>query len=182
MKCFLKVFIGVLTTLISVETAFAQTERGDKELSIAASFMARKIEHDDQFWTAFNIPIRLGFLVTQNIEVEPEILFSKYEEEDAGFILSGNLAYNFNPTSPESKSVPFVLGGLGFSNTIMLFAPNAAWVGDKDENWTVLNLGGGIKMFMSKPVALRLEYRFQKFLGDSDITYHNIFLGVSVFL
>jgi len=181
MKCFLKLFVGVLTILISVETVFAQTERGDKELSITASFIAKKSEHADEFWTAFNIPIRLGFLVTKNIEIEPEILFSKYKEEDAGFILSGNLAYNFNLTSQEGKVVPFVFGGLGFSNT-KIFIPNIASFGREDENWTVLNLGGGLKIFMSKPVAFRLEYRFQNFFGDRDITYHNIFLGISVFL
>lgn len=179
MKSFLKVFAGVLTLLILAETVFAQPEKWDKELSIAASFMARKSEYSSEFWTAFNIPIRLGLLVTKDFEIEPEILFSKYEGGHVGFVFSGNLAYNINPTSHEGRVVPFVFGGLGYSNATILL-PNIAY-GGGDENWTVLNLGGGLKIFMSKPVALRLEYRFQNFFGYRDIMYHNIFFGISVF-
>ena len=181
MKCFVKVFVGVLTVLISVETVFAQIERGDKEFSIAASYMSMKYEDAEEAWWTANLAVRLGFLVTNNIEIEPEILFSKYKEEDAGFVLSGNLAYNFSPIGPEGNAVPFVLGGFGYSNTL-IFVHNVASSSWDDEKWTVLNLGGGFKGFMSKPVALRVEYRFQKFSGDWDYTYHNIFLGISAFL
>jgi len=180
MKSFLRVLIGLLTVLMAVETVFAQTEKGDKELSIAASFMSRKEEGESEAWTAFNIPVRLGFFVTKNVEVEPEILLTKYEEEDAGYVLSGNLAYNITLSDPESKTMPFFLGGFGFSNTI-IYLPNFAWPGSEDETWTVVNLGGGIKFFMAKQAALRFEYRFQQFSGDWDFTYHNIFLGVSAF-
>jgi opacity protein-like surface antigen len=54
--------------------------------------------------------------------------------------------------------------------------------GAEDETWTSLSLGGGIKFFMSKGAAIRWEYRFQKFSGEWDYTYHNMFLGVSAFL
>jgi len=178
MKCFLKLFVGVLTILISVETVFAQTERGDKELSITASFIAKKSEHADEFWTAFNIPIRLGFLVTKNIEIEPEILFSKYKEEDAGFILSGNLAYNFNLTSQEGKVVPFVFGGLGFSNT-KIFIPNIASFGREDENWTVLNLGGGSRYLCQSPLLSAWNIGFKIFLVIEILL---IIISSSVFL
>jgi len=179
MKCALRVLIALLVVLISVPVVFSQTEKGDKELSIAASFMSRKYE-DGAAWTVINVPIRLGILVTKNFEIEPEILFAKYEEQDAGFILSCNLAYNFSLPDPESRTVPYLFSGIGFSNTIV-HLPNCAMSGAEDETWTPLNLGGGVKFFLSNSAALRWEYRFQKFMGEWDYTYHNIFLGVSAF-
>lgn len=180
MKCLLKVFVGVLIILVAVQVASAQIEKGDKELSIAASFMSVKSEHDDADFIV-NIPIRLGFFATPNVEVEPEFLFTKWEEEDVGFVLSGNVAYNYVMSDPESKTVPFLFAGFGYSNAL-IYLPNFVWPSWGDESWTVMNVGGGFKFFMAKQAALRCEYRFQKFFGeDSDFTYHNIFLGVSAF-
>ncbi len=181
MKCIFRFFIGITIVLISLETALAQIEKGDKEFSIAASFMASKSENTEEFWTAFNVPIRLGFLVTEDFEIEPEMLFSKYKEQDAGYILSCNLAYNFSQTRSRSQTVPFIFGGLGFSNTVQ-FLPNIASSGRASDNWTVLNLGGGLKVFMPKPIALRIEYRFQNYFGNDSVTQHYLLLGVSVFL
>lgn len=158
----------------------AQIQRGDKELSIAASFMESRFEAGGENWWAANLATRLGFLVTEHIEIEPEILFSKFRKEDAGFVLSGNLSYNFSPINPEGKTVPFVFGGLGLSNTIM-FLSNVTWPSFEDKTRTVLNLGGGLKIFLSRPSALRLEYRFQKFSGEGwDYTYHHILFGISI--
>ena len=42
MNCFMKVFVMSLILLISVDAVYTQTEKGDKELSIAASFTSRK--------------------------------------------------------------------------------------------------------------------------------------------
>ena len=179
MKWVLRGLIAFLVVLISAPAVLAQIEKGDKELSIAASFMSRKYE-DGEAWTVINIPIRLGVFVTKNVEIEPEILFSKWEDEDLGFLLSGNLAYNFTILEPESRTVPFLFSGFGFSNTYVYF-PSFLLPGIEDETWTVVNLGGGAKFFLSKAAALRWEYRFQKFFGDWDLTYHNIFLGVSAF-
>ena len=171
---------SLIIIIILHQEVYPQTQRGDKELSIVASFISIKYEKADEAWTAVNIPIRFGFFVTKNIEIEPELLFSKYEDEDAGFILSGNLAYNFTPSS-EGIVVPFVFAGLGFSNTTILL-PNIAFEGRENKNWTVFNLGGGLKTFLAKSFALRLEYRFQNLFGDTDISYHNILLGISAFL
>jgi hypothetical protein len=162
-----------------LQLLFAQTEKGDKELSIAASFMSRKFERADEAWHAINLATSIGIFVTDGFEIEPEILISKYKDEDMGIVLSGNLAYNFNTSN--GNPVPFILGGAGYANTI-IFLPRAAYEGDEDDNWTVINGGAGLKIFISKPIALRLEYRFQKFLGDTDVTNHIIFFGVSVFL
>ncbi len=181
MKCILRFLIGIVTVLLPLATALAQTKRGDLEFSLAASFTASKAENTNEYWTALNVPVRLGFLVTNAIEIEPELLLSKFKEVDAGYVLSCNLAYNFGQMNSASQTIQFLFAGLGFSNTIQAL-PNIAFYGRVSDNWTVLNLGGGLKMFMPKPVALRLEYRFQNYFGDDSVTNHYLLLGVSVFL
>lgn len=180
MKRLSRVFVGVLTIVISVGTVSAQTEKGDKEFSIAASFSSWKPEDANETWWAANLATRLGFFATGKIEIEPEIILSKWKDEDPGFVFSGNLAYNLSPIASGSKTVPFVLGGLGFSNTTVVLG-NITWPSFEDKGWIVLNLGSGLKIFLPKPVAIRLGYRFQKLFGDRDYSKHYILLGISIF-
>ena len=84
--------------------------------------------------------------------------------------------------------------GIGWSNSLPFF--NQVNFGDVDRNYTVLNLGMGIKTFLNEWSALRFEYRFQRFLAeevvvftspyrwsyDPSVSYHNLLFGLSVFL
>jgi len=181
MKRTLNMILSVLFVMSSGEKILCQIASGDKELSISASFMSREAESDNQAWTSFIFPVRVGFFVTDNIEIEPEILFSKFKNSDAGYIISGNIAYHFLPGNEKNNGVPFVFAGFGFANTIPFF-PNIAYVGDSDETRTTLNAGAGLKVFISKPAAVRVEYRFQKFMNGENIYYHNVLVGISVFI
>ncbi len=181
MKKTFHIILLALLVIIPAEVVLSQIESGDKELSVSASFMSRKAENADEAWTSFIVPIRMGFFVTQNIEIEPEILFSDFKESDAGYIISGNLAYNFNPIDDQKKTFPFIFAGFGFSNTFAFF-PNVAWIGDEDESRTLINAGGGFKTFLANSAALRIEYRYQNFMNERNIVYHNVLLGISAFL
>lgn len=174
------VFSVCCILILAVETLYAQIEKGDKEFSVAASFMARKAENQEEFATVFNVPIRFGIFATKTIEFEPELLFSKFKEEDTGYVFSANLVYHFNSGHPQQRTVPYIFGGLGVSNTF-LFLSNTLYPERYGDHFTVLNLGAGIKQFISKDVALRMEYRFQDFMGNDDMVYHHLFLGLSVF-
>lgn len=181
MKLLKKVFVVGLIVLIPAGIALAQVNKGDKELGVAASWATTKEKGaSDSLW-GYHLALRLGYFLTQNFEIEPEIIFAKFKDLDAGYILSANLAYHFNPAS---KNVFFVLGGIGISNTfIILPLPNVLWFGGiEDESWMVFNGGAGIKAFMSKTWALRVEYRFQYFSGDLfDLTNHYLMVGISGF-
>ena len=181
MNGFVKLILAILIVLSSAEISFSQIKKGDKELSVAASLSSRKIENAEESWHAINVPIRVGIMLNRNLAIEPELSFSKYKDEDPGYILAANLAYNFTPTDAQNKLVPFISAGFGYANTT-LFLSNLAWAGSEDDNWTVINASGGLKAFVREGAALRLEYRFQNFLGDRNLTYHNVFLGFSVFL
>jgi len=181
MKNTFHVTLLALLVIIPAESVLSQIESGDKELSVSASFMSRKAENADEAWTSFIVAIRMGFFVTPNIEIEPEILFSDYKESDAGYIISGNLAYNFNPIDDQKKTVPFIFAGFGFSNTLA-YLPNIAYIGQEDGSRTLINAGGGFKTFLASSVSLRIEYRYQNFMNDQNVVYHNVLLGISAFL
>jgi len=181
MKSLLTICAVVLCILSSVVSAHAKTEKGDIELSGAASYLSRKLEDMDETFWHVNIATRLGIYITNTIEIEPEIMFSKYKDDDLGYILSGNLVLNLSSIKPDSDVVLFFLGGFGVSNTWLYFQNIPLW-GLDDERYSILNVGGGLKFFISRQAAFRLEYRFQKFFEEREITYHNIFFGISAFL
>lgn len=180
MKPSLMALIGALIILTCFETAPADTEKGDVEISGSAAFMSKKSEYSSESLWSLHIATRLGVFITGNFEIEPEILLSKFKEEDVGYVLSGNLAYNLKVGEQESRIMPFVLAGIGYSNTIM-YLPEITYIGSDSANWIVLNLGGGFKIFAAESVAFRLEYRFQQFYEDVDYTNHSIFIGISGF-
>ena len=76
-------------------------------------------------------------------------------------------------------------------------APEAAKHGRESEELDipVLRVGGGLKIFLSKQVAFKIEYRYERYLYENTITYfhysytyeetsnyHNVLFGFSVFL
>jgi hypothetical protein len=168
-------------TLFTFDIASAQIEQGQSELSSQFSFMSRSYESSDNSFYSLLLAIRYGYFISKNLEFEPEMLFSIYKDDDPGFILSGNLAYNFSRSDPDNKIIPFIFGGFGISNTI-IFLPNVAYSGAESTTWTLLNAGAGIKVFVSEQVALRWEYRYQRLFEARDVSYHNLYIGISVFL
>ena len=124
-----------------------------------------------------------------------ELIYTKIEEIDPGYVASFNLSLNFSQLSVEMKAVPFLLAGAGFSNAQPIFqhfVPGKDW---RDVTFKIINVGAGLKLFLSKSVALRLEYRFQKFnAGEKEIgfddwrytekigsTMHHVYWGISAF-
>ena len=171
----------LLLLLIPGELAFSQIQIGSKELSLTGYFMSRSYEGSDESWETLNLSLGFGYFVSQGFEIEPEIIFSSYEEEKSGWIFSGNVAYNFQTGGDGKGPVPFILAGIGYSNTFLLL-PRIPYEGDDEENWTVFNAGAGLKIFISSPACLRIEYRFQKFDGEYDFTHHLFLFGISAFI
>ena len=123
MKILQRVFLIVFFVMVLAETGFANTEKGDWEFSAAASFMSMKEEGADESFTSFRLAGRVGYFLTKNFEIEPEIILGKIDEdlfgeEKLGYILSLNLVYYFTSIG---KMVPFLLAGAGISNTIPFF-------------------------------------------------------------
>jgi hypothetical protein len=49
-------------------------------------------------------------------------------------------------------------------------------------NFEHLDAGAGIKWFVAKKVAVRIEYRFISYDGREATARHNLFIGISIFL
>jgi opacity protein-like surface antigen len=139
-----------------------------------------------------SLALRPGYYVIDGLVVEPEILWTTLENIPPSFSLSVNVAYNFR--IPESQVTPFVLAGYGTGNAVPIFQRLFFRSSDKLDIG-VLNLGGGVKIFFAEQIALRAEYRYQRFsqertssFGSSSYTtertqnFHNVFFGFSFFV
>jgi hypothetical protein len=191
-----KIFLLMIFALCfaGFENAAAQLKKGQMELSFSAAFMGVK-ENGEDLSTAFNLSARYGYFLTKEFEIEPEIILSSYGGDgNPGIILSGNLLYNFH-LQKQFGAFPFFLAGLGWANSLHYF--NQMNFGEGERNYSILNLGLGLKSLIGKSAALRVEYRFQRFYAekieywgqftghytyDPSLSYHNFMMGLSVFL
>jgi len=206
--------IGYASPKIQKENTQIETEEGKSggnkarkgkvELSTAASLDIDRVKTKLEFpsneseyavtITTLSIPVRVGYFLTDNIEIEPEIThtYMKYSQQDYSSstttsLLLANVVFNFNTPS---QVMPFVLGGVG------LTTERTSSDGESEsESGFAWDVGGGIKWFVANRVALRVEYRIIHFpLTTEDIylmelhykitesrTSHRIFVGISIF-
>jgi opacity protein-like surface antigen len=161
--------------------------KGSVELSSAASFSFSQESGDgNDDLTAIQLPLRVGYLITDRIGLEGEILLSHLDFGDddpaTGFVGSASLAFHF---SPKARTTVFLLAGGGAGNAVE-FATLAA---DSDTTVTTLHAGLGLKTFLGRRAALRVEYRFTHYSGDEpdlfspavDLNSHKLLIGFSVF-
>ncbi len=152
---------ALIVTLTATSLLAQPREGKNKELSISGGYHNYSSESSSGSSSAFLISPRLGFFVVEGLELEPEILFM-VGSGDMVYKVNGNISYNF---INEGKGIPFVLAGYGLANTVPFF--NVPLV-RTDFGVSVLNLGGGVKAFLSEDVAIRFEYRYQKFTGEGE--------------
>ncbi len=160
--------------------------RGRIEVGLAISFSRASESGDDDSITLVNVPFRVGWMVTDRLELEGELLMSYLDFGDddggAGAIGAGHLLYHF-PLS--GNAALFVLGGAGYGNAIE-FVRLAA---KQDENVAVYRVGAGLKAFFGPNAALRAEYRFTRYHGGEPefrdptrLNDHKVLVGVSLWL
>lgn len=163
---------------------------GNKELSISGSY--QNISNGGSSGSgAVLLSPRLGFFVYEGLELEPEILLLFASGNDPVYMANGNVSYNFVGVG---KAVPFVLAGYGIANTVPTFGVPFL---STSFRISVLNVGAGVKAFLRENIALRMEYRFQRFTGgtvtmvsvygygyntDFEVTMHTVQFGISVLL
>jgi opacity protein-like surface antigen len=196
------VVVAVLLLLGTAAMAAVGPVQGKKfEFSTAFGFSIQKYTYDDgykQTITYFQIPLRVGFFLWKGLEFEPELLLTAEHYKvytptgtlfisghETGYIMSGNLLYNFKMKSP--RMIPFVLAGYGFGNGDLEGTDVDKY--DTGSKTSLLNLGAGIKYLFGNIAALRFEYRFRggtlKYTDVDTYTdkvqYHQVLLGLSLF-
>ncbi|HVP89807.1 MAG TPA: outer membrane beta-barrel protein [Terriglobales bacterium] len=189
--------------VFGVAFAASQPVEGKKfEFSTGLSFWSYSFHYQNEptgykdVETYFNIPFRLGWFFWKGLELEPEFMLTAYHESysytgysykysETGWLLSGNLLYNFKMKNPHL--LPFVLAGFGFGNGVPY--------GEYIEKWgstakaTTPNFGVGLKYVFNKTAALRLEYRYRRFrikqteegVSISHVTLNTVIGGLSLF-
>lgn len=199
----MKNILAVVCLVFVCEPLYSQTQQGAWELSLSGNFgsVSGSSETSGSFGTSkseseaegyLSLALRPGFYIIDGLAVEPEILWSAFEGVPPSFSLTGNLSYNFR--IPESHVTPFVLAGYGTGNAIPFFQRLLFRSSDKLDIG-VLNIGGGVKLFLADRVALRTEYRYQRYsqertFGSGSFSsttktiqnFHNVFFGFSLFL
>lgn len=182
---------GLFVLSLPFQAASAQIYKKDVEFSVAASFQAHVYKNETVH--LLNMPLRVGVFITPEVEVELEGILTVLDEDlvlgdkaDVGFIVSGNLCYNFQVTQ---KVIPFILAGYGLTNTEP-WANTFITYGADDVTLGVFNLGGGFKFPVGKSSAFRVDYRFQDFSGEReeyrrtyeiDFQIHSMQFGLSLF-
>jgi hypothetical protein len=185
-------FIGVITLVGTL--AHAQTLEGKKiELSISGSYQSSSFEAGSSSGStsgAVYLMPRIGFFVSQGWEIEPEASIV-LGSGSSSYILNGNVSYNF---PVRHKDLFFVLAGYGIANAVPLFNGVPIGYSGSSTAFGVLNLGGGIKVRATDDVAVRLEFRHQRFSGTQSAVYvtgpsiavsyvvNTVAFGFSVFL
>lgn len=187
------------------QTAFAQETGRKVELSVAGSFQAIVGEYETEHY--LTVPLRVGVYVIPQLSIEAEGIVTgwdeaMYGETEWGTVFSGNVAVH--PVVRGSVR-PFMLVGIGFSDSYPLLNSVALPVDEDLGTLTVLNLGAGFHSFFTDRVAIRTEYRMQQFSGtytwgydtydpytntytwaayerNLDLTIHGVHIGISLFL
>jgi len=124
------------------ESAMVRLEKGKREISISGL-----ITFDP---TVIDMSMRWGYFCARNHEVEIALSylgFSKFRS------LDGEIGYSLNLPNFMGEVVPFFPVGGGFANFLEL------------EPHLLVSLGGGVKIFVSSDVAIRIEHRYRKFFG-----------------
>jgi opacity protein-like surface antigen len=198
-----RIFFVAVALFCGWASLYSQTKQGAWELSFSgnvgsvstttkykSSFGSSEFKGEAQGFLA--LVARPGFYIVNGLVLEPEILWTAIEGTEPSFSLSGNLAYNFD--IPKSRVTPFVLIGYGTGNAGPFFQRLLFRTSDKF-NVSLLNLGAGVKVFVTERVALRTEYRFQRFSREESFgsgsfrdtlkevnQFHHLFFGFSAFL
>ena len=189
----MKSILMMMFTLIASTSLFAQPGENGKnvEMSISGSYQSYSNGGSSQSTSAFLLSPRVGVFVFEGLELEPEITALFPSSSEPVYCLNGNVSYNFKIGM--GNGVPFLLVGYGIANTVPVFnLPTFK----SDFSFGVLNLGAGIKAFLSNDIAIRVEYRYQNFTGQStssmfgftsftqkvDARINTVQFGLSVFL
>lgn len=179
--------------------AISQTEKGSWELSFTgnAGSYSQKSEYTSGGQTHTNegearsyaaLDFRAGYFLVDGLSLEPEFYFLGVEKTLPTYNLGVNVAYTF--TIPESPVRPFLIAGYGTGNGIPMMQRLLA---RESENLDipVLRVGGGLKVLLNRWVALKVEYRYERYTDEQSTQYYssktvsnygNILFGFSFFL
>jgi hypothetical protein len=162
--------------------------RGGVELSTALALSVSKESGARDSTTFLNVPVRVGVMVANRLELEGEALVthgSYGSDGDTGVVGAVHLLYHFR-TGGNTVPYVFVGGGYGTGFEYAGLATNGR------DGVTVLRAGAGFKTFFSRRASLRGEYRFTHSstsgtteampnpVYEASVDDHKVLLGISL--
>jgi opacity protein-like surface antigen len=189
-----KTLISLLILLMLTTSLTAQSTdlKGRMEYSVSFSYQSMKQKDAEEASWIMNLPFHLNYFVSENIGVGAEINFTDAKGiKNTGIIL--NILVEANFPIRQGKSIPFLLAGYGYSNGSFIY-DRMAIKNFQETDIGVLNLGAGLKLFITEKIYARIEGRYQNFSGESEntyfygaeneisITYFRLFMGFSIIL
>jgi hypothetical protein len=197
------IIVAILFAMVVVSfPAISQTEKGNVELSVAGNLglSSSSYEHTCSGYSSsgegeatgyFGFDVRVGAYVADGLSIEPEVYALFVEDVPPAFNLGANLSYTF--AGPENHVRPYVIAGYGIGNAIPVMQRLIARTSGEFDI-PVLRAGAGLKVFLGKQVALKVEYRYGRYSCEETYTYsiyssttksvwnyHNVMIGFSVF-
>jgi opacity protein-like surface antigen len=195
-----------LLALAIVVEASAQLTQGSWEMSMSASmgsvssateytYGGKTSTYEGEAESYISLAFRPGYYIIDGLSFEPELVWTATEGNEPAIAVLAGLSYTF--TIPQSPVAPFILVGYGIGNGIPV-AQRLIGRTSNEFDVAALNAGGGLKVFVSPNIAFRAEYRYQRYAWEEtpsiywpsefvpgpfkhSTTYHNIFIGISVF-
>jgi opacity protein-like surface antigen len=189
--------LGVLPALSQTQSKSWEfslaTNVGSTSSSVTFTSGGRTETNESDAQTYLGLDVRAGYFVVDGFSLEPEIYVLAVDKMRPMFNIGANAAYTF--TIPESPVKPFVTAGYGIGNSNPMMQ-RLYQRSSEAMDVPVLRAGGGLKVFISKQVALKLEYRYERYTQENSETsywgysysyeavsnYHNVLIGFSVFL
>jgi hypothetical protein len=170
------------------EAAREALAHGGVEFSTGLALSVSKQSGVGNSTTLLNIPVRLGVMIANRLEVEAEALVTHGSyggDGDTGFVGAVHVLYHFHTGG---NTVPYLLagGGYGTGFEYLGLATNGR------DGVTVLRAGAGFKTFFSRRASLRGEYRFTHSSAsgpteampnpfyEASLDDHKVLLGISL--
>ncbi len=206
----MKRYIAFLTAILTVSTlVWAGELRGMHEVSLSGQG-GQLSSHEERTWdngtlvstqtsndrtTFLTLALRYGWFVHKGLEFEPELHWFVQENVEPATSIHANAVYNLDLArkSGPPRALLFVLAGYGVGNAVPTVHSYFARRSDSFDV-SVLNLGAGLKAFVSERIALRVEYRHQRYSHETEYAssgsrleykytdnFSNIFFGFSIF-
>jgi opacity protein-like surface antigen len=197
----------VCVGILFASSAISQTKAGNWELSLAGNLGSLQSSYEysssgggyssnysngGDAQSYMGLDLRAGFFVVDGFSLEPEIYMLVVEKAKPAYNFGANASYT--ASIPNSPVKPFVSVGYGIGNAVPLMQRIMGRSSD-DMDIPVLRAGTGLKVFVSKQVALKVEYRYERYTSETESSYysyksttktttnmHNILIGFSIFL
>lgn len=161
------VLFALVSALVLPLISVAQPVTGSKEFSLQGNVSNRDIsvklkggssgESASDDLTVGSLYMRIGFFITDNFSIDPELNWGFTDQTPPSFAFSLNGSFH---APIKDDLFVFVTGGAGLSNSVPFLNVSVERF-TKKFDIMMYNLGGGLKYYLTENFALKTEFKYQ---------------------